>query len=116
MQDTYINFLCWTSFPPNFLNLATLVYPERQTFVQMVPPGHLPGTSKESAAPADDSHYNDAGPDRPVILHRLKYTNDVTFHAHASTNSVRQNASRRASPGVPAVVSGRAPEGGEFVA
>ena len=59
MEDTYINFLCWTSFPPNFLNLATLVYPERQTLVQMVPPGHLPGTSKEATAPADDFHYND---------------------------------------------------------
>ena len=55
------------------------------------------------------------GPDRPVILHRFKYTNDVALHAHASTNSVRRNASRRALPGAPAVVSGGAPEGDEFV-
>ena len=54
--------------------------------------------------------------DRPVVLHRFKNTYDVALHAHASTNSVNRDASRRASPGALAVVSGRAPQGSEFVA
>ena len=56
------------------------------------------------------------GGDRPVVLDWFKNTNDVTLHTHASTNSVRRDASRRASPDAPAVLSGRTPQGGEFVA
>ena len=50
------------------------------------------------------------GGHRPVILHRFKNTYDVALLAHTSTNSVRREASWRASPGAPAVVSGRVPD------
>ena len=60
--------------------------------------------------------YLETGGSRPVILHRFKSTNDVMRHANASTNGVRRDASGWAAPGAPAVVSGRAQWGGDFVA